>query len=155
MSKIDVTLEKYQYRVDEKIVGKVTLYLDEPVIKAPKLLVRLIMTETVKSMNIPSLTKMSISSSKNTAHTYTFDLILGGEQEYSSGEYPFEMTIPTEAYPRGVQPMLQGGGMLGIGLGLLAKFSSLGQSVYAYAIEARLDIPWKFDLTKKVDITIG
>ncbi len=155
MSKIDLTLEKYQFRVDEKIVGKVTLYLDEPVIKAPKLLVRLIMTETVKSMNIPSLTKISVSSSRNTANTYTFDLTLGGEQEYTSGEYPFEMTIPTEAYPRGLQPVQTGGGMLGTALGLLSRFSPIGQSVYTYAIEARLDIPWKFDLTKKVDITIG
>lgn len=155
MSTIDLVLEKYQYRVDEKIVGKVVLMLDEPT-KSPKLSVKLIMTETVKKMNIPSLKQISVSSSRDTARTYSFDLTLGGEQEYVSREYPFEMIIPVEAYPKGLQPVQEStGGFLGSAIGLLSKLSPLGQSIYTYAVEARLDVPWKFDLTKKVDITIG
>ena len=156
-NKIDLVLEKYQYSVTDKIIGKVILILDEPV-KAQKLSVKLIVTETVKRTNIPSFGsgQVSMSNSNNTSRSYSFDLTLDGEKEYTRGEYPFEMTIPGEAYPRGLQGAQESaGGMLGTAIGLLSRFSPLGQTIYRYAVEARLDIPWKFDLTKKVDITIG
>ena len=156
MSKIDLILEKQQFSANDKIKGKVILFLDEP-IKAQKLSVKLIVTEKVKTMSIPSLTQISVSNSRDSNRTYSFDLVLGGEKEYMNGEeYSFEMAIPGEALPRSLQAVTGSmGGFLGGAIGLLSQFSPLGQTTYLYAVEARLDVPWKFDITASVDITIG
>lgn len=158
MSKINLVLDKQQFSVSDKITGKVVLFLDEPT-KAQALSVKLIVTEKVKSMNIPSLKSntLSVGNSASNTRSYSFDLVLGGEKEYTNGEeYPFEMSIPGEALPRSLQAITGTmGGFLGGAIGILSQFSPLGQTTYLYRVEARLDVPWKFDLTASVDITIG
>ncbi|PIQ36173.1 MAG: hypothetical protein COV32_01315 [Candidatus Yonathbacteria bacterium CG10_big_fil_rev_8_21_14_0_10_43_136] len=158
MSKINLVLDKQQFSVNDKIAGKITLFLDEPT-KAQKLSVKLIITEKVKSMNIPTIssTNIGVSNSSSNTRSYSFDLVLGGEKEYINGEeYHFEMSIPGEALPRGLQGVTGSvGGLLGSTIGILSQFSPLGQSVYLYKIEARLDVPWSIDVTAIADITIG
>ena len=158
MGKINLVLEKQQFTASDKITGRLTLLLDEPT-KGQKLSVKLIVTEKVKSMSIPSLRNNTLSVGNSTSNTrsYSFDLVLGGEKEYMNGEeYPFEMVIPGEALPRSMQAVTGSmGGFLGSAVGLLSKFSPLGQTTYLYSVEARLDVPWKFDITASVDVTIG
>lgn len=155
MTSINLVLEKYQYQVHEKIVGKVVLTLDGP-IKADKLSVNFTVTKLVKSMGVPSMSQVSISSSSSTASVYTFDLTLDGAKEYISGEYPFEMIIPADAVPQGGASLGDSiGGALGSAVGMLTQFFPMGQATYHYTLEARLDVPWNIDMTKKVDITVG
>lgn len=158
MSKIDLVLEKHQFSATDKIIGRVVLYLDEST-KAQKLSLKLIVTERVKKMAILSLNSntFGVGNSANSTRSYSFDLLLGGEKEYMNGEeYPFEMSIPGEALPRGLQSVTSTlGGFFGGAIGVLSQLTPLGQTTYLYSVEARLDVPWKFDVTASTDITIG
>lgn len=158
MSKINLVLEKQQFSVDDKITGRVVLYLDEPT-KAKKLSVDLIVTQKIKKMAIPTLgaNTLRVGNSASNTRAYNFDLQLAGEKEFTNGEeYPFEMSIPAEALPRSLQAVTGSmGGFLGGAIGILSQLSPLGQTTYLYKIEARLDVPWGFDVTASADITIG
>lgn len=158
MSKIDLVLEKQQFSANDKITGRVVLFLDEPT-KAKKLSVNLIVTEKIKKMAIPTLgtNTLSVGNSASNTRSYSFDLQLAGEKEYINGEeYPFEMSIPAEALPRSLQAVTGSmGGFLGGAIGILSQLSPLGQTTYLYKIEARLDVPWGLDVTASADITIG
>lgn len=155
-NRIDINLEKYQLAPGDMIKGVVQLTLTAP-IQAEKLSVNFSVTKEVKQMNIARVTQGSVSSAHTKSKIYSFSLPLDGNKEYVSGEYPFEMSIPPEALPQEA-PSIQnalGGGMLGNALGMLAQFSPVGRAIYTYELEAQLDVPWKIDLRKKVDITIG
>lgn len=158
MSKIDLVLEKQQFTVNDKITGRVVLFLDEPT-KAKKLSVNLIVTEKIKKMAMPTLNSntVGIGNSSGATQAYSFDLQLASEKEFTNGEeYPFEMSIPAEALPRSLQAVTGSmGGFLGGAIGILSQLSPLGQTTYLYKIEARLDVPWGFDVTASADITIG
>lgn len=158
MSKINLVLEKQQFSVSDKITGRVVLMLDEPT-KAEKLSVKLIVTEKIKKMAMPTLNSntVSVGNSSGTTQAYSFDLQLASEKEFTNGEeYPFEMSIPAEALPRSLQAVTGSmGGFLGGAIGILSQLSPLGQTTYLYKIEARLDVPWGLDVTASADITIG
>ncbi len=156
MNRINLNLDKQQYISSDKITGSVVLSLREP-LKAKKLSVNLIVTKKIKRMSIPSVSQGSVgvSGSSSKSRLYSFELILDTEKEYADGEeYPFEISIPSEAVQKSAGGQNSVGGILGGALSILSQISPIGQSVYLYKIEARLDIPWKIDLTSDVDITI-
>lgn len=154
---INLRLDKYQFAVDEKIKGTLTLHIAKAV-KADSLKVNLIVHDEIRKSDISGLLqgRVSNSTSNSTSNTFQFGITLDTEKDYVvGGEYPFEMDIPKEAWPPGIQAAQSTGGIMGGALGMLTRLSPLGNTIRTYKVEGRLDIPWGIDVTQKIDITVS
>ena len=141
---IDIIIEKYNYSPGETVKGKVVLKLKKPT-KAKQLKVGLIAERKIRETQVIS-GKTSIRERKETA--YRFEMPLDGEKEYLSGEYNFEIKIPTSlqaTLPEGIA------GDLIRSIQILAGRES---NLFWYII-AYLDIPLGIDVSKRVQINIA
>ena len=141
--KIEVFLEKYNFKPGETIKGKLNLKLKKP-IQARQLRVSFYGMQSTTSTGIGS------NSRENTRnYVYRFDMPLDGEKEYLEGEYNFEIAIPADVNKRGAMP----GGTLGTAL-QAAQFLSGTISRTQWYVEAALDIPKGIDVKKTVQVNI-
>ncbi|MEM4663234.1 MAG: hypothetical protein QXM75_04390 [Candidatus Diapherotrites archaeon] len=143
--KIDLQLEKFNYRPGEAIRGKVILALNKP-IKARRLKVRFFGERR-------STTTVTFGSNRPTRSSYpeivySFEMNLDGEKEYLSGEYNFEITIPQDLMAK---VDLSSAGALGA----VMQFAMSLVPKPKWFVEAALDVPMGFDVAKKVQINIG
>ncbi len=147
--KIEITLEKVNFKPGETIKGKLILKMKKPT-KAKELRVQFAGIKTTSGSGI------SFGSSNNqrkttTQYIHNFKLTLDGEKEYTDKEYDFEITIPTE--------ILRTGGSLPEGTAGTAiktlQFLSGSSTRINWFIQGTLDIEKSLDINKKIQINVA
>ena len=139
--KVDIVLEKNSFKKGETIKGKVVLDLKKPK-KAKELRIKLFAERET------SRTDSKGRRVKKKEVVYSFPLQLGGEKEYSSGSYDFEITVPE--IKEGEVPEGAAGEVL-----KAVSFLAGTPSAPRWYLEASLDIPMSVDITKKVQIGVA
>lgn len=151
---IQITLPKYIFAPGETISGKVVFNFPE--------------TKKVNSLSVSFFGKKeqrhrnrSINNRTST-HQESIEfarqnIILGGEGEYVSQEFGFSITIPTDIYPnkRNLLNTETLPSWAKIGVDILSSAVGMLEPNYTFWIEARIDIPWAIDDTRKIEITIS
>lgn len=144
--KIEVQLDKLNYKYGETIKGKVILEMEKPV-KARELRVTFIGEKEEKKW-VRSGGHRKRRTERRIIHN--FKLVLDGEKEYSGkSEYSFEIPIPD----RPKEDNLELNGFLG-GVAKVLKVLNPRESRMYWYLMATLDIPMGMDINKKVDINI-
>ena len=161
--KIDVAIQKSHYTPGDIISGDVSLTLKKPV-KAREVSISLIgehkTTQTAPQVGSPmGGGGMSMSTTTKTVRIYDFKQQLDGEKEYSQGgEYRFEIKIPADTFSMRPQTSeVEGklGQVLKVAQTAAAMTGAIPFQRIKWYLLAKLDIPGGFDVSKKVDITIG
>jgi 2',3'-cyclic-nucleotide 2'-phosphodiesterase (5'-nucleotidase family) len=161
--RIDIAIQKSHYAPGDIISGNVALTLKKPV-KAREASISLI-GEHKTTQTSPGAGGsmggggMSMSTTTRTVRIYDFKQQLDNEKEYSQNrEYHFEMKIPADTMSMGPQ-ISEVEGKLGQVLKLAQTAAAMTGAIPFQRIKwyllAKLDIPGGFDVSKKVDITIG
>ncbi len=143
---IDVILEKYNFSSGETVKGKVLLTLDK-IIHAKQLRVALI-GERMSTVN-QRKPDGSMQPTQRKEYVFNFQMPLDGEKDYQQGEYTFEIKIPTN-----VLQNIPLEGKIGGVLKTIQALSMAGSRISWY-VQANLDIPMGFDVSKKVQINIA
>ncbi|MBN2121861.1 hypothetical protein JW721_02290 [Candidatus Micrarchaeota archaeon] len=133
--KIELELNTREVSAGGKISGKLKLDLPKPR-KAKGLRVEIIGERKERDHE----------GHQRTVRVYQFKKELGGEQEYASGEYEFELPAPK-------QHVLPKEGALGAVAGIASAIGMLPR-VRWYVVGV-LDLPMSFDINKKVQIEVG
>lgn len=81
---------------------------------------------------------------------YNFDMPLDGEKEYHTGEYPFEMKIPSDLLKN--NPNLEG--KLGGAVKAIQMIGGMSTRIEWY-VKAQLDVPMKLDIKKSQKIVLS
>ena len=144
--KIDLVIDKMNYAYGETIKGKLKLDLPKPT-KAKELRVELFAIKNVRENYYDSRTHGQRTRSVDRI-IYSFKLSLGGDQEYITKEYDFELKTPPPP-AQGTQPV---SGWISDAISVLSVLGA-ASSVRWY-LSASLDRPLAFDVSKKVQITI-
>jgi len=161
--KIDVAIQKSHYAPGDLISGSVSLTLKKPV-KAREVSISLIgehkTTQTTTGIGGPmGGGGMSMSTTTKTVRIYDFKQQLDGEKEYSQGgEYSFELKIPADTLSmRSQTSEVEGklGQVLKVAQTAAAMTGAIPFQRIKWYLLAKLDIPGGFDVSKKVDVTIG
>jgi len=159
--KINIALQKTHYAPGDIISGNVSLTLKKPV-KAREVSISLIgehkTTQTIPGVGGPmGGGGMSMSTTTKTVRIYDFKQQLDSEKEYSQGrEYRFEMKIPADTMSmRPLMPEGKLGQVLNVAQTAAAMTGAIPFQRIKWYLLAKLDIPGGFDVSKKVDITIG
>lgn len=129
-------LEKTTYLPGETIRGRLVLKLNKPK-KAKELRIRLqrdIKTTGRNHKGHPTHSTKTVLYSQ---------IILGGEQEYSSGEYTFEIKIPPEIFPPSIGVILLG-----------AVLKKAETDTMKLDLEAALSLPMSLDITRKTIVIV-
>lgn len=144
--KITLMLEKYDYKPGEKIKGTVKLNLKKPT-TARKLEVGLFGEKKERYRSHDGKTHI------RTVTVFDFKIPLGSEGEYTVGEYPFEITIPSNILSVDNRQNLDG--KLGAAVDVLSTIS--GQRYYPveWFVKSQLDVPMMFDVKKEQKIIIN
>jgi len=142
---IDVILEKYNFSPGENVKGKISLTLDK-IIHAKQLRVALIGERTSPVTKTQPDGKSYQTQEKT--YVFNFQMPLDGEKDYQQGEYTFEIKIPLN--------VLQNVPLEGKIGGILKTIQvlSMASSRISWYVQANLDIPLGFDVSKRVQINI-
>ncbi len=148
--KIELILEKYNFRPGETIKGKVSIKMNKPT-KAKELRVEFAGIKNISTNNISFGKGINTSKKTKTEFIHDFKMPLDGEKEYTQGEYSFEITIPAG--------ILGAGGSLPEGAAGTAiktlQFLGGNSTRIQWFVQATLDIEKSLDLNKKVQINIA
>ena len=144
--KIDLKLDKLNYRPGETIKGTLTLDLKEPV-KARELRVVFAGLKKTTRSNVSFSQGASMSSRSRSDFVHHFKMALDGEKEYIGGKYPFEIAIPSDLLSKGPETGLETA---------MKAIQFLGgmSSRVSWFVEASLDIPGGMDINKKVQVNL-
>lgn len=161
--KIEIALEKMNFKPGETIKGKVLLKMKKPTKgKALKIFFIGEKTVTVASSGISSRhsgfkSSVSVGGIKRSGTTtrkeviHRFEMDLAGEKEYTDSEYPFEIAIPEGVLGKaGELPE----GKLGTAIKAI-QFLSASANKIEWNITAKLDLEKCLDINKKVQINVG
>jgi len=152
--KIVLTLEKYDYKPGDTIKGTVKLQLKKS-LNALKLDVGLIGRRIQQQSGI----RVGMHSGSHTSGyhktteystIYDFRILLGGEQEYLEGAFPFEIKIPTTILQGEITP--EGG--VGAAVNLLKALGGVSSRI-EWMVVARLDVPLKLDVSASQKIVLS
>ena len=133
--KINLDLNTHDVTAGGKISGKLKLDLNSPK-KAKELRIELIGEQ-----------KRTVSGKTKKMVVYKSKQILGGEMEYSSGEYDFELQAPQiSEIEKGME------GAAGLALGAAKLLGAIHP--VEYSVVGTLDLPMSIDINKKVQIAI-
>jgi len=159
--KINIAIEKSHYVPGDIISGDVALTLKKPV-KAREVSISLIgehnATQTGLGVGGPmGGGGMSMSTTTRTVRIYDFKQQLDSEKEYSQGrEYHFELKIPADTMSmKPLMPEGKLGQVLNVAQTAAAMTGAIPFQRIKWYLLAKLDVPGGFDVSKKVDITIG
>jgi len=155
--KIDIQMNGFNFKPGDIIQGTVTLTLNKN-IKAKGLIISLIGEQETISYH---------EGHRRRDINKVFDLgyPLDGEKEYSAGtpmSYPFRIIIPSNILA-GSAPgggLIQNpGGALGMVVGIAQSVASnylsmSSRKLTQWYIFAKLDMPWAFDISKKIRVNI-
>ena len=136
---IDIKIDRTNFKIGETVKGEVFLSLSQPK-KAREL--RVLFYGEVKEHH---------GKHSSTKRIFEQLISLGGEQEYpaTSKSYPFEIKIPD--IPK---PVEGGSGIVASVLNFIASFSD-PVSRASWYLDASLDVPMSFDISKKTRIYLS
>jgi hypothetical protein len=152
--KIDIVIPKYNYATGDTITGTVKLDLKGQVhARELRLVFKGEQKTTSYSGSGVSMGSVRVGVGKQGKSTHVvvihqFKLPLGGEKDYTSGEYPFEIAIPSS-----IQLAQRPDGVMGQVLGA-AQFLAGATTSINWTLKASLDIPRAFDVSKTVQINV-
>jgi hypothetical protein len=151
--KMALSLEKYNYKPGEKIIGNIKLDLKKS-LQAKKLEVSYIGRRVDKQRSISIAGMASGSKGHSNRISYTniieFDMPVDGEKEYFDQNCPFEIMIPDDILQN--NPTLEGKmGQASTALNMIAGLSSR----IDWIVCAQLDIPKKFDVKQSQKIILS
>ncbi len=144
--KIQIQLQKYNYKPGEYIQGTVNLELKKDV-NAEEFTVRLIGDQLVSR-------GFGTNRSRYWQRIYDFSQPLGGQGEYKAQPMvvPFRILIPANVME---QKKMNVGGTLGKVLDVAQSFGGMSRRT-KWSLVARLKIPgWFNDISKKIQVNIG
>ena len=147
--KITLMLEKYNYAPGETIKGTVTLKLKKPT-KARKFEVAFVGEKVERQTGMGIGPTSHDKRQTQRTYLYHFKMPLGGEGEYQQGEYPFEITIPSDVKQSAAQPE----GKVGTAVSALKAISGVTSRIDWY-VYAKLDVPMKLDVSKRQSIVLS
>lgn len=145
---MNLALDRFDFRPGDTITGTVKLALEEPM-EAKNLTVRL--TGSRERVGYERDASGKQTQTKHTETLCDMERELAGARSYHRDSYSFELTIPSDID----KPIeVDSGGILG-DVARVVQSVAQGRSLPAsWRIVAKLDIPWKRNLEKKVDITV-
>ena len=151
LGKMQVNLEKYNFVEGETIKGKISFNLKKPT-QARAVKVGIYAKQKQRTRR-PASTNRNVgpSTTTETITVYDFDQQLDGEKEYMNGDYPFEIKVPTGVLAARPQAP---DGALGTVVKTLAYLGPQKRYPIQWELKAWLDIPMKFDVSKKVQIQV-
>ncbi len=161
--KIDVAIQKNHYVPGDIISGNVSLTLKKPV-KAREVSISLVgehkTTQTTTGVGGPMGSGgTGMSTTTKTVRIYDFKQQLDNEKEYSQGgEYRFEIKIPADTlsmHPQTSEVKGKLGQVLKVAQTAATMTGAIPFQRIKWYLLAKLDIPGGFDVSKKIDITIG
>ncbi len=161
--KIDVAIQKNHYVPGDIISGNVSLTLKKPV-KAREVSISLVgehkTTQTTTGVGGPMGSGgTGMSTTTKTERIYDFKQQLDNEKEYSQGgEYRFEIKIPADTlsmHPQTSEVKGKLGQVLKVAQTAATMTGAIPFQRIKWYLLAKLDIPGGFDVSKKIDITIG
>jgi hypothetical protein len=148
VGKVKVELEGHDFHPGDTIRGKVTVALDEDT-DAKRLVVGLGGSRKKVSYSKGSDGRPTQSTHDETV--YELERELDGERSYRTGEYPFELVVPTDATSR---PEITTEGIVGDVARVVGAIASSGRTSITWRVFAFLDIPWKRNVKAAVDVSV-
>lgn len=144
--KIDLILDTLNFSYNDTIKGKLKLDLPKPT-KAKELRIELFAVKSVQeSRRDPKTGQTRFKTTDRVI--YNFKLSLGGEQEYSTKEYDFEIKTPPPP-AQGTQPV---SGWVSDAVNVLSMLGAV--SPVKWYLNASLSKQMAFDISKKIQITV-
>jgi hypothetical protein len=141
--KVDVALEKFNFSPGEMIKGKATLELKK-IVKARGFKVRLLGERKSRHFD-------SKGSHDSVETVYDFEEQLDGPKEYSgTSTYNFEVKVPSD-----IASAPNVGGIAGTLIKSAQMLTGITPNTVQWHILVYLDVPLGFDVSKKIQITIG
>lgn len=143
-----ITLEpgRSSYELGDEIRGTITLELTEP-IPAKRLVVALEATRKRYVMERGADGRTSRVPRRETLVHHEVEL--GGERTYESGVRNFTVPIPHR-----IEAKVELDGMIGDALRAAQALRSMTESPIHWTLTAFLDIPWKRNLSKQIDLAV-
>lgn len=146
---MSLTLDRYDFTPGDKVTGKITLALEEP-LDGKRLVVGMVGSR--KRIGYEKGTDGRTTQSSHTEKVYEFERQLDGEHSYQTGEYDFELVVPDDASP---QSGIDADGLVGDVARLVAALSQSGRTSIKWQVYAFLDLPWKRNVKAKSAITVN
>ncbi len=142
---MSIMLERLDYFPGEIIRGIMTISLKVPV-QADRLSASLLAYRIEREHETDSDGKSRWVDRPHTVYTLTREL--GGKGEYRSYDFPIEFVIPHDACPPPRRPPE------GFVENLFHTLSSINTAPVHWVVHGTLEIPWKFPIKKRVQITV-
>ena len=152
---LQVSLERFDFRPGELIAGSVKLGLTEPM-DAERLVVKLVGTRERISYEKNATGKQT--QTKHVEQVCDIERELDGSRSYLDESYSFEIAIPSDldipdrAADDGAMDNIAR--VARVARAVQSAVTSAHHMPAAWRVEATLDVPWKRNVTKKVDITV-
>ncbi|HLC36816.1 MAG TPA: hypothetical protein VJK05_04395 [archaeon] len=137
--KIEIQLNKTNFKSGETIKGKLKLDLNKPVDARELRIVFRGEQERTEYFQGRRQTRTQV--------IHEFKLSLGGQQTYSSGEYEFEIQVPSIPAPKAPE------GILGTVMNAASFLGGPSMRV-KWFLDSSLDIPGGIDVSKKVQVSV-
>ncbi|EDM76466.1 hypothetical protein PPSIR1_00867 [Plesiocystis pacifica SIR-1] len=134
------------YSLGDTIAGTVELNLTEP-IPARRLVVALVATR--KRMTAQRGSDGRVAPVQRTETLVDHQVDVEGEQSFVSGRHRFAIHIPDS-----IEAKVDVGGTLGDVLNAAQAVRSMTASPIRWKLRAYLDIPWKRNLSKAIDLSV-
>ena len=145
---MQVSLERFDFRPGDVVAGTVKLALNEPM-DADRLVVRLVGTrERVSYEKSPTGGQ---SQTKHTEKLCDLERELDGSRSYLNEGYSFELALPRELDK---SADVAQGGVLGDVVRVVQSVQNAHYLPAVWYVEATLHIPWKRNVSKKVEVTV-
>lgn len=142
---VEISPDRSAYRLGDVVRGTVSLKLTEP-IPARRLVVAL--RATRKRLSVKTTNgKTAPVQQQQTIVDHEIDV--GGEQTYETGSHYFALHVPDR-----IDPEIKVKGPLGDLLEGVQAVRSMTDSPIKWTLVAFLDIPWKRNLSKTIDLTV-
>ena len=139
--KMELVLPKLQYARGEEISGTINLALNKP-----------LMARGVRVTIFAEVTNTRIGPrgvERYTSRAFDFSIPIDGEKEYGTMPYTYQFKINVPAANTASTP----GGVAG-GVMQAMNFLSAGSVNMKWFLEAKLDVPKGFDVSKKMQINV-
>ena len=146
--KMILALEQFNFFPGETIKGSVSLNLKKPT-KARKLEVALVGEQRERYRDRDGHNKT------RTHKVYSFEIPLGQEQEYQSGDFSFEIKIPDDILMSGRGQHTRPDGALGAVTDVLGSLGGNRYDPVEWHVRSQLDIPMGLDVKKTQKIVIA
>ncbi len=142
---IEIAPDRSAYRLGDGVRGTISLKLAEP-IPSRRLVVAL--RATRKRLGVSSSGGKTTPVQKHET-IIDHEIEVSGEQTYETGSHYFALHVPDR-----VDPEIRVKGPLGDLLEGVQAVRSMTDSPIKWTLVAFLDIPWKRNLSKSIDLTI-